>query len=440
MKKKLVMCCAFLLYGAVLFPESLTLDSAIASALANNADVQKSLLSLEQAARNKDYGWNLFLPKLSNPSLSLSHNHQLAPQTTGPSSAADSWAWGSLSIGASLSFSADVPNQLKLLDAKYRQAAQTYESAQRTLTVSVSTGFYSLLGEQLNIDILANDVEVKRTQYETVGATYRRGLASELDLLNAEYAYRTAGPTLKAAIQKYQENRAAFCILIGIDPKTEPVLEGEIEIRTLALHPIDELARRYLMARSDVQAQQNALEQAKLNAASRITQGTPSLSFQETLSLSPESGAGLAFGDPALSGRFSISLTLPLGSWIPYSSDDINRRNDKNTVTSAELSLEAAWKTAEQDIWKKVNAVLQNAEALESSDLNHRIAVRAYELSDQGYRAGLVSQTDLQTANQRQVTAGQAVVTAKIAYLTALYNLASALTMDIVRLYESFGT
>jgi outer membrane protein TolC len=46
-----------------------------------------------------------------------------------------------------------------------------------------------------------------------------------------------------------------------------------------------------------------------------------------------------------------------------------------------------------------------------------------------------VSQTDLQSANQRTVTAEQAVLTAKLNYLTAVYGLASALNLDISELY-----
>jgi multidrug efflux system outer membrane protein len=65
--------------------------------------------------------------------------------------------------------------------------------------------------------------------------------------------------------------------------------------------------------------------------------------------------------------------------------------------------------------------------------------MRAYELTEQGYRSGLVNQTELRSANQKRVGAEQAAMTTKIAYLSAVYNLALALNLDITQLYELYA-
>ncbi|MDR3283765.1 MAG: TolC family protein [Treponema sp.] len=434
LNKKLVGIVLFLALGAAFWAaDSLTLDKALETALSNNADLRASAVSVAQAKRNKDAAWNQFLPQITSPTVGVANTHPISPADS------TTWAWNSISIGASLSFTADIPTQFKLLDSKYRQAEEAYDAACRNLTASVSISFYSLLAAKTNIQILQTDLALKQAQYGQVKRNYDRGLSSELDLLNAQYAWQIAGPALNDAVSTYDENRAAFLLLIGMDAKTETALEGVIEITTLALPPADSLAAQFLENRSDVKTQAAQAEQARLNAASRINQSLPSIRFAETISLTPERDAGLSFGEGATSGTFSLSLSIPVNPWVPGSSDALRRKDDKDAAALAEAGLETIKKNAAQDIKKKADEIERIAENRESAELNHRITVRAYELSEQGYRSGLVSQTDLQSANQRMVSAEQAVVAAKISYLTAAYNLASALRLDISELYALYA-
>jgi multidrug efflux system outer membrane protein len=420
--------------------ESLTLDTAIETAIANNPDLHKAAVSYQQAKRAKDYGWNQFLPQISGVSVGVSNRHQLYPeeQTSGGGTASN-WSLGSINIGASLTFTTDTPNQFKLLDSRYRQAGGAYEKAVGDLSVSVASSFYSLLAEKMNIEILKTDLELKQAQYNQTSANYNRGLSSELDMLNAQYTYQTAGPSLNSAESRYKENLAAFFLLIGLSAGSDLEPEGTIEIRYLDLPAVEELTARYLLSRNDIQTQNYALEQARLSASSRVRQSAPTLSVSESIGISPAPAGGIKVEDPTVSGTFSISVSIPINSWVPGSAQSLNRKNDEDSVALAEASLESAKKSAAQDIQKKVNAVVQNSENIESSDLNSRIARRAYELTEQGYRSGMVSQTDLQSANQRMVSAEQAAVTIKIAYLTSVYNLASALTVDISELYRLYA-
>jgi multidrug efflux system outer membrane protein len=413
---------------------SLTLEQALDAALKNNADLQKNAVTLQQAKRDKDNAWNMFLPSLS-ASLGISNNHVITPK---PKNEVEPlWPW-SASISASLGFTAAIPARIKLLNIKEQAAEENYQNEIRKLTSSVSTSFYALLAEKLNIEILRSDLEVKQQQYEQITRNYRNGLASELDMLNSQYTFQTAGPALNDAVVKYEQNIATFLLLIGIDAKTDVTPEGIIEIKMLALPPVDTLVAAFLENRYDVKTQTNALEQTKLNAAIEGVSRVPSISLSESLSL--RSGAD-AFSDPStLAGSFSVSISVPISAWIPGSSQNINVKTAAEKKGTDAITLDALKKSAEQDIWKKVDEIERITENMGSTELNYRIAQRAFELSEQGYRGGLVSQTDLQTANQRMVSANQTVVTAKISYLTAVYNLASSLSLDVEELYRLYAT
>jgi len=58
------------------------------------------------------------------------------------------------------------------------------------------------------------------------------------------------------------------------------------------------------------------------------------------------------------------------------------------------------------------------------------VAVRAYELSREGYESGLVTQTDLDEARQKSLEARFSVLNAVYLYKSALIELAYALTME----------
>jgi multidrug efflux system outer membrane protein len=428
--------------------EGMTLDKAIETAIASNTDLHRTVVAYQQAKRAKDYGWNQFFTLPSTFQIGMSNSHQLYPDSSDSSAAGtgraaasgDNWPLTTqLTLGASFRFSVDTPNQLKRLDLAYRQAEEAYGKAVRDLSANVTASFYALLASKLNIEILKTDMELKKAQYDQVTANYNRGLASELDMLNAQYAYLTAGPSLNSAANRYDEDLAAFFLLIGLDASDGIEPEGAIETRILELPPVEELTARYLMNHSTVKNQMNSLEQAKLTAAGNVNKLGPTLSVSETFNLSAASQSGFKIENPVLEGTFSVSVSIPLEDFLPFSQAGITRKNDKDSVALAEAALESAKKTAAQDIQKKVNAVVQNAASIESSEFNHRIAARAYELSEQGYRSGLVSQIDLQSANERMVLAEQSAVTAKIGYLTAVYNLASALNLGIAELYELYA-
>jgi multidrug efflux system outer membrane protein len=407
---------------------SLTLETALDAALKNNVDLQKSQLAAYQSLREKNNGWNMFLPSVS-ASLGITNTHPMQPA----GDPTNSWSAGG---SVSLQLSAAIPGNIKLLGYKALAAEEAYDNTRRTLVTQVSTIFYSLLAENMNLEILRNDRDLKKQQYEQTNKNYKSGLASELEMLNAMYAYQIAGPALNDATVRYDQNRAAFLLLIGLDATVE--FEGDIDVKLLDLPPVGELIARYLENRYDVRSQVLTLEQAKISAQIGSVSRAPSISFAESLSLSPPQNAAF-FDDPSSSGRFSVSISIPISSWIPGSSQSLNAKILKENAAQTELSLDMVRKSAAQDIQKKTDEIGRIRENLESAALNLRITSRAYELSEQGYRGGLVSQTDLQNANKNMVNAKQTLLNTNASYLAAVYNLAAALGLDITDVYTLYA-
>jgi len=155
---------------------------------------------------------------------------------------------------------------------------------------------------------------------------------------------------------------------------------------------------------------------------------TPTLSLNENATIN-KSG---------FSGSLSASISMPINSFIPGSSDNLALKNLETAITKAEITQTTTIQNATKDITAKTQEITRLQEGIDLAQMNENIAKRAYELSQQGYNAGLISQTDQDTTRQQLISSQQQVLQAKINYITSLYNLSQALQLSVDELYTAF--
>jgi outer membrane protein TolC len=424
-----------MVFGVAALAAALTLEDAIAIALENNADLHSKAVDLADKGRRKNSGvWNWALPSVS-VSGGISNTQPIRP-------AGDTSSSWNASGAIGLNFTAGVPFRIALADTQYKISELAYVRARQTLIKTVSVTFYTLLAEKENIEILENNLELLKNQYEQTEQNYKRGLSSELDMLNAQYAYQVAGPELKNAISDYgQHVRDYLLSVLGVNPDeyADAGFLGDIETKPLALPPGEALAAVYGDRHFDVISQSLTLSQSELNAKIQTASSlSPTLSLSESIRLGPQN-TGLSFDNPSSSGTFSLTLSIPVSSFIPGSGGSLDVKTSRDSASLARSALETARKKAVEDIKQKADTLSRTGESIESKQLNYRISLRAYELSEQGYARGLVSATDLEASRQRMISARQAVLQAAVSYLSASYEVASALNLDIDELYERYA-
>lgn len=413
----------------------LTLDEAIKLALENNPDLKKNRLSLEDAKRRNINMWNKFLPSLSaSGSLTDAHDFE----------GSSNWSWGA-SASATLSFTFALPSSMQLLNLNYQQALISYKSLEAQTKANVSTSFYSLIAEQKNLEILRDSQKLAKQVYEQTERNYRSGLSSELDLLKAQYSYSSIEPQIQQAISTFLSNFDSFALILGLDSIQNIELEGELESPKINLPNPKEVVETYLERRSDVILADIAVKQAQVSKISTISSSMlPSLNFSERVNFSEDAvakanGATSAGDLLSTNGSFSVSVTLPLSGLIPGSSDFLNVQTQTDSIRSAQISAEETRKSAKNDILTKYSNISRLWNALEVAKMNENISQRSYELSQEGYNAGLVSQTDLESARQQYVSSQQTVLQSQISYLSALYASSQAINLSMEEFYEKFG-
>ena len=429
--------CLFVILGifcSLGFAQEITIEKALELAKTNNPDLQKQRLTLQDAQRKSENRWNKFLPSLSaNANVSNGHDFKEASE----------WNWRA-SAGANLSFTFGLPTSLQQASLDYLQQKTTYEKLEAQTISSISSTFYSLIAEQQNIQILKESQKLAQDVYNQTKRNYNNGLASELDMLKSQYSYLSLEPQIQQAQSSYNNNLANFGLKLGIADSSNLTLKGELQLVQVKLPASQELIEKYLEKRHDVILSEISVQQAENTSKIQSANKLPSLSLSENISLgenplyNPEVQQE-GINPLSVSGSFSVGVSIPLSSWIPGSQDSLTSKTNKDNITKAKITAEETKKSAENDINNKVAEVNRLWNLIDVSKLNVSIATRSYELAKDGYRAGLVSQTDLETTRQQMVNAQLSHLQTQIKYLSAIYDCAYALNMQIEDFYKTFG-
>ena len=429
--------CLFVILGifcSLGFAQEITIEKALELAKTNNPDLQKQRLTLQDAQRKSENRWNKFLPNLSaNANVSNGHDFKESSE----------WNWKA-SAGANLSFSFGLPTSIQQAQLDYLQQKTTYEKLEAQTISSISSTFYSLIAEQQNIQILKESQKLAQDVYNQTRRNYNNGLASELDMLKSQYSYLSLEPQIQQAQSAYNNNLANFGLKLGIADSTNLTLKGELQLVQVKLPSSQELIEKYLDKRHDVILSEISVQQAENTSKIQSANKLPSLSLSENISLgenplyNPEIQQE-GINPLSINGSFSVGVSIPLSSWIPGSQDSLTSKTNKDNITKAKITAEETKKSAENDIKNKVAEVNRLWNLIDVSKLNVSIATRSYELAKDGYRAGLVSQTDLETTRQQMVNAQLSHLQTQIKYLSAIYDASFALNMQIEDFYKTFG-
>ena len=415
-----------------------TLDDAIQTALQNNSSLKAQAVKLNQAERADKSAWNNFLPSISaSGGISNSHNIYSSKELTADQKS--SWSWSG-SAGISLNLNSSIPFKIKQTSLQYTMAKTAYSQLESSIKTQVTNSFYNLTAELKNIEMLKENMNLAKDLLDQTQVNYNNGLASELELLRAKYSYQSIKPQITQAQSTYTSNAEAFMILLGLPAETKFSLRTSSTIQQLNLPAAKELADLYIENRFDVIQKREALASAELGLS--VTQQNtyaPSISLRESISTGDKISKDNDGKFPNVNGSFSASISIPLDGLIPNSSSNLQVKNAKDSIKTAQIDLDSTIENARQDINKKVADVKRIYESLELNNLNKQIADRAYQLAAEGYRNGLVSQTDLASQRKDRLSAQQTLMQAEINYILSIESLATALNIPTSELTSRYS-
>jgi outer membrane protein TolC len=298
----------------------------------------------------------------------------------------------------------------------------TYKGRVLDVVQSTENAFYNLSFAREQLTVRRFSLALADRLYEEAKTRRDTGVATDLDVLQAEVGVANARRGVILAEQSVKDRQEQLLALIGqfeLDAEVGAMQIGEVE-KTLPV-----FAFSYNLAKQnqpDLQAQQIAVEQLKLDLLVAKDGAKPSLSVGGSLGFSgADRAAGNAISDTferdAQSWQFDLTLTYPWGQV----SDRARLRQSLAGVSREQLRLRQLEQNIEVQVRAAVRAVETSYESYQISAMASALSLRQYELEKARFDAGL-------STSRRVLEAQNDLENARISELQSLISLRSART------------
>lgn len=393
------------------------LNQLVESALLNNRDLQKAVAQIDQAAAILDTTSANILPQVnlegsSGRSRSSTLNAQPLPPGTPVISSSNRLA---LSTSFEIDFWGKLRRASEAARAQLLGSRYAHDVVALTLAATTSQAYFTLRSLDARIDTTRQTVALRDEGLSVINSRLKGGLASELDLNQAQLSRSDAALQLHELQRQRRlvENQLAL-ITANLGFKVAALPQTALPS---AIQPPVGLPSTLLERRPDVQQAEQALMAA--NARIGVTKAAQLPTFSLTGILG---GQSVELGDLLNSGARIWSLGL--GATLPVI--DAGKYAARTREAEAlQQQAQADYQKAVETAFKEVADALANVEQSNASvaDLHIRVdaARNALRLSQMRYDAGYSGYLEVLEAQRSSNSAEQSLILNRQAQL--LYNI-----------------
>jgi len=415
---------------------ALTLEDAIRLALDSSINIKKSSVDLASTEYSSKRLWAEIFPGFS-----VNAGFTYLPSTplfTDPGFRYRDEALSySFNFGVSLSLNPSLSPAMKRIELAYRSQLLSYENARKQLEIQVAKSFFGLKNSKEYLSHMEDSLEVAQHKLNNDRVARNNGQISELTWLNSQLSAETARYNLSSARSSYERAQYEFLALIGMETESEIILEGKMEIARM-LHEPEALIAEHLQKRPDIIGQRQTIERLELaKSQTALSSRSPSLDISAQWRGNPSSSGG-GLSDPFtdnVSG--SLTLRIPVDSWIPGTKQNQTIRSANSEVEKAKLDLQNTETQAKSQIRALVFNLDNTWENLEIANLRAQLAQRTAEATEVAFRNGVVSFQELEDRRNDFSDAKQRVLQGELTYQSLILDLAAALNVDWKTLIRS---
>ena len=411
-------------------PVTLSLDQAVQRALDQSIHLRREAIDLALAEYSAGRLWAEIFPGIS-----LRAGLTVLPSTplfTEGGFSYDSDGLGySLGLGLALSLNSSLRASMSRIELAYRTQLLGYEDARRQLEIRVVKDFLRLITLNENIAHMEENLEFATQTMNNNRVAWQHGLLNELTWLNSQLSVQTALYDLNIARGAYQNVLWEFLALLGMDAGTDITFMGTVDIIPIP-YDSEQLITRHLPRRPDIIHQRQNIERLELGrTVTTLSNRAPTLTFSTDWSGGSPPGNTRGLGAP-FSDRVSGSVTLniPVDSWIPGTRQSQNIRAASAEVEKARLDLQNIETQAKTEIRSLISNLRNTWEGLEIARLRMDIAQRTVEAADEAFRNGTAAFQELEDRRRDLSDARQRLLHDELNYQNLLLDLASALNVE----------
>ncbi|WP_407425058.1 TolC family protein [Treponema sp.] len=395
---------------------ALSVEDAVNLAKKNNISIAREEITLNGLKRADSHSWNSI-----SPTVSLGAGSSIPVDALSDTKSNYTANLG-VSATFSLSLSANLYTSMQSAKIAYESGKISFEDAVKSVELSVREAFYTLLYEKENITLQEQNLEIAKTQYSNNLAKYNQGRLSEIDVLSAEVNYKSKIPTVGSAKTTFLNDLASFKQLLSLPIDERIELSGSLD----DLINLNEIK----VDMKDVKSSDIKLLEYKIASAKntvldkRFSAFAPSLSA--SLNLRDQywyTGYKGAEPEPEKSASISLSATIPLDGFLPWSARNDAVDSAKDTVKDLELQLDNEMKNLKRTVDSSLRSIRQSQESIQYKQANVELAKKTYEMTAEAYNRGTKDLLTLQDANASLLNAQVSLKNETLTLIKAVLNL-----------------
>ena len=364
----------------------LTLEECISLAKENNLSIKVQKNTLNDLKRKNETSWNSVSPSIKGEA---AFQDDFINKT-------ESFA---ISGSLGLTLSTNLYSTIKGAKLNYENGLLTYNQAVKQIEMSVWKTFYDLIYKTEYFSFQSQNLLTAKKNYEQNLEKFKNGKISELDVMSSRVSYEQKKPVLEEARIDLTNNLELFKNIIGVDFDDEIKLDGSLdfllELKDIKLPPKENPSPDVQAAKFAVEIAENNLLAQRFSSYSPVITGT--YKYGQTLNI-----------DNSLwneTSSLSVGVSIPLDSYLPWSSSAVSINSKKESLESAKLNLEDAEKSIRVNTENALRKINQIISMLEVSKETVALAKKTYEMTETAYNYGKTDFLTLQNASDNVLNA-----------------------------------
>ena len=364
----------------------LTLEECISLAKENNLSIKVQKNTLNDLKRKNETSWNSVSPSIKGDA---AFQDDFTNKT-------ESFA---ISGSLGLTLSTNLYSTIKGAKLNYENGLLTYNQAVKQIEMSVWKTFYDLIYKTEYFSFQSQNLLTAKKNYEQNLEKFKNGKISELDVMSSRVSYEQKKPVLEEARIDLTNNLELFKNIIGVDFDDEIKLDGSLdfllELKDIKLPPKENPSPDVQAAKFAVEIAENNLLAQRFSSYSPVITGT--YKYGQALNI-----------DNSLwneTSSLSVGVSIPLDSYLPWSSSAVSINSKKESLESAKLNLEDAENSIRVNTENALRKINQIISMLEVSKETVALAKKTYEMTETAYNYGKTDFLTLQNASDNVLNA-----------------------------------
>ena len=391
-----------------------------------NQELKAAVASFDQARAFTDVTKSGLFPHIGlSPSATARRNSANQPVQGRPGGKANTRAFADLIVPLNLSYEVDlwgrVRRSVESSRAQEQASADDLESVKLGIQAEVATDYFALRALDAETALLRSNAEVFTKSLDLTQNRRAGGIASDLDVAQAETVLKTTQAQIPATMLQRAQLEHALAVLTGRPASTFAVTERPLDTVPPVIPP--GLPSELLERRPDIAAAERRM------AAANASIGVAKAAFFPAIQLNGLAGleslhAGSLFDWQSRFWSLGPSLTMPLFDAGQNSANlQAARAAYEQAVANYRQTVLAAFADVEDSLAAQV--LLTSQSDAETAAL--QAARKQLEIADNRYRAGLVTYLEVATAQNTALDVERTLVQLRGQQLVAAVALVKSL-------------